>query len=272
MILQFGLGIDLLGNGVRYALLEPAFQPRGLAKTARELMKDLSAHKECAFGLVPLAMLSALGVLRQCIARKLDTLDVLVLATWLKSFVAYLNPGADYNHLFDLSLFSALHANARFASWLTPGRVLWALALLFALDRPYELLLQAPRPSLSEAPALRVARALSSLPKVPTLCEDALVALEAKLVPLVPDAGLVSAVWHRAPELRRRWFGPRDAPGSLQRIVLMHDPFDAKQPELARHWYSVVNYDQEFFTELESRWKVVMVSPDATVLERVTAR
>ncbi len=268
-ILQWGFGCELLDNGIRLALLEPAFQPRGVFQTTWRCLRDVIAWNEHALGLLPLALLS-LGLLVVRIRRwRLDLADWLASAAFVKAWLAYRNPGADYNHLFDLALFCALHAAVRLAGWLSPGRALAALLVLLALDRPWEELIGPSDLPLADAPAARVARALASLPSVPTLVEDPLIQIEANTRPLVVDGGVVFARLRRDRLVRAQWFGPLSDPHALRRIVLLLDPFENTPERPGPYWYGVVNYDRDFHTELVAHWHVVMKTDAATILERL---
>jgi hypothetical protein len=267
-ILQWGLGVDLLDNGIRLALLEPTFQPRDVLHTTWRLLRDVVAWPELAFGLAPLAAAS-LGLLAARLWRgRCDLADALALAAFAKAWVAYRNPGADYNHLFDQALFVALHVAVRSAPWLRQDLALTALLVLLALGRPWEQLLGPSRPPLRLAPAARVARALAALPRVPTLVEDPLVQLEAGTTPLVTDGGVLFGRLRREPEIRARWFGPVTDPKALRRIVLLMDPFEESAEHPGAYWYGVVNYDRAFHEELRANWRVVAKTDAATVLER----
>jgi len=267
-ILQWGLHVDLLDNGIRLALLEPAYTPRDALHTTWRMFRDMLAVPERSFALIPIAATSLVVLVGRAARRHFEWLDALALAGFAKSWLAYRNPGADYNHLFDLTLFTALHVGVRACEWLTPLRTLLGFLALLALGRPWELLLMGDRPPLHQASAARVAQTLATLPPVQTLVEDPLVQLLAKTTPCVPDCGVVFGRLRRHPEVRATWFGSGATKGTIERMVLLFDPFENTEQRPGPYWYGVVNFDREFYAELVAHWHVVLASADAAILER----
>lgn len=269
-VLQFAFGVDLFGIVVRLSLLEPAFVPRPLGVAATRLAQDLGQFAIASWAVLPVAAASLLTLVVRLARRRLDACDVLVAATWLKTLFVYRHPGTDLNHLLDLVLALGIHVTVRHAEWFTARRGLVALAVLFALGRPHEFVLAGRSlPPLAAAPAANVAAALRALPATgATLAEDPLVAVLGGLSPRVPDPSTADAILRRAPGIARTWFGPREAPGALHRIVLLHDPFTKVPGFDPQGWYGVIAFGTDFVTELREHWKIVVTSDAACVLER----
>jgi hypothetical protein len=263
------LGADLLGNGLRWTLLEQPRAPRSLPATFGTLAQDLARDPVTPLLLLPATLLS----LRSLLRRRADWLDVLLLAALVKTLLVYRSEGSDLNHFLDLDLFAAARLGKSAAAWLDARRALEVLALLAAVQIASDLVplgtslrrvLWPPASELVPLADSRVARtvaALRSQPPARTLCEDPLIALELGSKPLVVDPLLGLAGLRAEPALRAKWFDPQD-PLALQRIVLLHDPFAPGS------WYPRVSYDQEFVDELRARWHVAATSGDATVLVR----
>ena len=267
-ILQWGFRVDLLDNGIRLAVLEPAYTQRDFAHTTWRMLRDVLALQELAFGLAPLAAASLALLVLRALRRHFDLVDALALAGFTKAWLAYRNPGADYNHLFDLALFVSLHVAVRGAAFWNAQTMALALLALLALDRPWEMLLGGDRPPLANAPAALAARDLAALPKVPTLVEDPLVQLLAGSSPRVPDCGVVLGRLRRHPQVRQAWFGDPTGAGALERMVLLFDPFEDSAEHPGPYWYGVVNFDRTFYEELSAHWHVVRKTAYAAVLER----
>ncbi|MEZ5963539.1 MAG: hypothetical protein R3F56_06805 [Planctomycetota bacterium] len=272
VFLQWGLGCDFLGNGLRYLLVQPARAPRAWGETFSALAADLGgmlpgSPQPWDLALPAIALVSATAVLARLAQRRADRYDVLVAAVWLKTVVVYRSWGTDLNHLFDLALFASLHAGRSLAGWLTPVRSLCVLAILLGLGQPWRRLLPEPgTPSLAKSPLAAAAAALRQQEPVPTLCEEPFLGWLTGSRPLVTDPFLTFAALADHPEIRERWFGPTSDPVAVRRLVLMHDPF-ADSPYI-EHWYRHLHFDEEFLRLVRTQWRSVIVTDTATVLIR----
>lgn len=269
---QWGLGCDFLGNGLRYLLLTPAREARTWSETGAALGRDLVAYQPGGtqpldLALPALILLSTGALVFRLARRRADRYDVLVVATWLKTFAVYRSWGTDLNHLFDLALVTSLHAARALGTWLTPGRGTAVLAVLLCLGQPWRRLLPEPAtPSLAQSPLAAAAAGLRAQEPVPTLCEEPLLGWLTDSRPLVTDPFLTFAALRDHPEIRERWFGPPDHPAAIRRLVLMHDPF-ADGPHV-EHWYRHLHFDAEFLRMVRAEWRSVIVTDTATVLIR----
>ena len=241
-----------------------------MAVALHRMLADLLQRDLGSWAAIALITVSTVALGVQLARRRLDAFDILVVGTWLKTLVVYRHPGTDLNHLFDLILALTLHCSVRTARLETPLRSLLWLLLLYGLGRPHELVLAGRgAPALAQSPAAQVAAALRAAPASgPTLAEDPLVALEADLVPRVPDPSSVDPLLRRNPGITATWFGDKGNPGALQRIVLMRDPFERGKMGDPADWYGVVAFGPGFLPELRAHWGVVLRSDAACVLER----
>lgn len=270
--LQWGLGCDFLGNGLYYLLVEPARAARGWGESFAALGRDLCSIApgstqpwDLAMPAILVSSALALGVR---VARgRVDRFDALVVAVWLKTVIVYRSWGTDLNHLFDLALFSSLHAARAMGTWLTPTRGVCILAILAGLGQPWRRLVPEPgTPTLAKSPLAAAAAGLRAQEPVATLCEEPLLGWLSDSRPLVTDPFLTFAALRHHPEIRRRWFGPPTDPAAVRRLVLMHDPFtDSPHVE---NWYRHLHFDEEFLHMVRTEWRKAIVTDTATVLIR----
>lgn len=272
VFLQWGLGCDFLGNGLHYLLVAPAREPRTWSETFAALGRDLGSVPSASgqpwtLALLAIVTLSLVALLTRAVHRRWDRYDVLVAAVWLKTIVAYRSHGTDLNHLLDLALFASLHAARALGAWLTPTRGLCVFAILLGLGQPWRRLAPEPgTPTLALSPLAAVAAGLRAQEPAVTLCEEPFLAWLTDSRPLLTDPFLTFAALAKAPEIRRRWFGPLDDPAAVQRMVLMHDPF-ATDPYI-EHWYHHLHFDAEFLAMVRAEWRAVIVTDTATVVVR----
>jgi hypothetical protein len=271
---QWGLGADLLGNGLRWGWFEPARAARtwseAFAKLGSDLGRDLATP-----ALLLAATAAAVARLRR------DPFAALVLAAWAKTVLVYRSPGTDLNHLFDLCVYAVLLlaracAPSARASLAAAGALLFAVALSHVIGlQPASRVLFPPGalPPLSSAPALANVAALRAADPVAfTLCEDPftgwlLSRSDAGGVPasvVHVDPYLTLAALRHHPAIRRRWFGEAGDPFALRRVLLLRDPAAPG----GREWYERVHFDPELITELEARWTKALVSGNGTVFVR----
>jgi hypothetical protein len=269
--LQWGLGCDFLGNGLYYVLVAPARASRTWPEACAALGSDLcgqpGGNNPRELALPALVAFSALLAATRAIRARLDRYDILVAAAWLKTIVAYRSWGTDLNHLLDLALFSALHVTRALAGWLTPIRALSLFAIALGLGQPWLRLLPEPgTPTLDKSPLNLARQGLLMQAQATTLCEEPFLAWLTDSRPLVTDPFLTFATLARAPDIRRRWFGPANDPAAVHRMVLMHDPTSTNP--WVEHWYRHLHFDAEFLAMVRRDWHVLLRSDTATMLVR----
>lgn len=274
-VLQWGLGCDFLHNGLYYAIIDPAKEPRTAAQALAALGNDLVRNPSTTPvpGVLPVLLATSTAlVAARAWRRRLDVFDVLVLGHWVKTLLAYRSIGTELNHLLDLSLAAALHLGVRLGGRLGIRAALVILGGVVVLGWPVRRILLPPpgiKP-LTEGHVATVAAGLRGLPRVRTLCEEPLIAWEAGLRPLVTDPLLTFATLKRFPDIRETWFGPPDRPGALQRILLMRDPRPGVDPNYPHPgaWYGPIHFDREFLEELRAHWRVLLATDGVVVLVR----
>lgn len=262
-VLQWGLGCDFLGNGLHYMVVAPPRAARPLGELAAAFCRDLGYD---AWTPVLLGLATAGAGWRLARARA-GQLDVLLLASIVKTLVVYRSWGTDLNHMLDMVVFAAMAFAQQLGAWLTATRALCVFAIALGLGAPWQWLIPAPgTPTVAASPLAAAATALRAQPPAPTLCEEPLLAWLAGTKPIVVDPFLTFATLAPAPEIRRRWFGPTSDPAALRRLVLMHDP---RRTDSAIHdWYEHIHFDPEFLASARRDWTVLLTTDNATVLVR----
>ncbi|MDP6930832.1 MAG: hypothetical protein QF412_14130 [Planctomycetota bacterium] len=265
--LQWGIGCDFLGNGLYYAVFNPAKEPRSWAVTFEMLGNDLTTAGDRAL-LVLLGVSSVLALAR-AVRRKFDLWDLLILFGWLKTILVYRSVGTELNHLLDVTLYACLHLGFRLGPVLNPAMAFPLLALMIGVGTPLQLLPDATarRSTLRNGHIAQAAELLRKLPAAPTLCEEPLLAWTAGTRPLVTDPLLTFGTLARYPEIRNRWFGPSDQPGALQRIILMRNPLPGALPDPTT-WYGPIHFDRQFLDEVRAKWRVMADTDGVTAMLR----
>ena len=264
LLAHLGFGWDLLGNGLRYAVFD-AKPGRALADHLSLFMRDLVREPVTAVLLLGGAAASAWRLLRVRPTRAEHALDVWLLAALLRAFVEYHSHGTELNHLFEASLLGAVSVARAASVWLRSWHVLLLLPATLGLGFPV-LRLSRGGGTLAEAPMRAAVAVLRAQPKQPTLCEEPLLAWCSGSRPMVTDPFLASRVLRRRPDIRAAWFGPREDPHALLRLVLIANP--ESNDGRADGWYRDLHFDAEFLADVRRVFAVVAPSDFGTVLQR----
>lgn len=255
------LGWDLLGNGLRFALVD-AKPGRSFGLQIEHFVGDLVCDPVTAVLLIGGAALA----LARAVRARGDAIDAWLLAALVRALVEYGSHGTELNHLFEPCLLGAVVVVRAAQSWLIGWWALAAVVVAFWVGRPAVRIPRADPTPLSQSPIVVAANVLRAQLPAPTLCEDPLLAWTAGQRPLVTDPFLAGPVLDRHPQIRAAWFGAGNGPEALQRLVLMANP-DAPDGR-ADQWYGSLHFDARFLADVRRLFEVVAPSDFGVVMRR----